>query len=772
MELMIKKNLVFLLFALIATSLTAQKASVKGFVYDEETGEPIIFTNVYLEGTSFGISTDNNGFYNISKVPPGNYILGCSYVGYEMVKVPISLAENQVLTKNLLLKPSSVQIDDVTVSAERQEMQTTVRTSVTKITPKQLTRIPTVGTEPDLAQYLQVLPGVIFTGDQGGQLYIRGGSPIQNKVLLDGMIVYNPFHSIGLFSVFDSDIIRNADVYTGGFGAEYGGRISSIMDITMKDGNKKKTSGKLSASTFGSKLLIEGPIIQSDLGQNSGLSYVLSAKTSYLNQTSKSIYSYINEEGLPYSFTDLYGKVSLNSSGGSKVNLSAFHFDDNVSYQSVSDLHWTSDGIGLNMVLVPGSSNFLVKANMSYSDYEITFQEINQLPDYSRISGFKGGLDFTYFVGNNTVNYGIEAIGNSTAYEFYNAVGRKIGRGEETNNTELGAYITFKYSKGNWLIEPGIRLHDYASIPYVSFEPRLGVKYKVNDKLRFKFGGGFYSQNLVSADSDRDVVNLFSGFLSGSFNLQDEFNNAEPVADLQLSQHAILGMEYDITNYFSFQIEGYIKYNPQLIVLNRNKIYNDTPGNSEKPDYFKKDFILEEGHAYGVDMVLKYDYQQLYIWAVYSLGKVTRYDGVYLYAPHFDRRHNVNLVVSYSFGEDLDWDINGRWNLGSGFPALLNLGYYELLPFTNSISTDYTSDNGTIGVLYSAIDTKTRLPFYHRLDLTVKKSFAITKQSKLELSLSITNVYNRDNLFYFDRITSERINQLPFLPSFGMAYNF
>ena len=126
-----------------------------------------------------------------------------------------------------------------------------------KITPKDLEMIPTIGGEADLAQYLQIVPGVVFTGDQGGQLYIRGGSPVQNKVLLDGMIVYSPFHSIGLFSVFDTDIIRNTDVYTGGFNAEYGGRISSIMDIKTRDGNKKTFEGKLSANTFGSKLLME-----------------------------------------------------------------------------------------------------------------------------------------------------------------------------------------------------------------------------------------------------------------------------------------------------------------------------------------------------------------------------------------------------------------------------------------------------------------------------------------------------------------------------------
>ena len=131
---------------------------------------------------------------------------------------------------------------------------------VNKIISKSLKRLPSIGGDPDIAQYLQVLPGVVFTGDQGGQLYIRGGAPIHNVVLLDGMILYNAFHSIGLFSVFDTDVIKTADVYTGGFNAEYGGRISSVVDIKTRDGNKKRLAGKVSASTFGSKLLLEGPL--------------------------------------------------------------------------------------------------------------------------------------------------------------------------------------------------------------------------------------------------------------------------------------------------------------------------------------------------------------------------------------------------------------------------------------------------------------------------------------------------------------------------------
>ena len=257
-------RLIFLLLFLpvILTPLTshAQTGTIRGFVYESETGEPVIFTNVYLNKTSIGAATDVNGYFAITKIPPGSYTLVISYMGFDTLHLPIVIKANELISKKLFLKKSAFELGEVNVSAAREDKKVETQISIIKITPKEIQQIPSIGGQPDLAQFLQVLPGVIFTGDQGGQLYIRGGPPVENKVLLDGMTIYNPFHSIGLFSVFDVDILKNVDVYTGGFGSEYGGRISSVMDITTRDGNKKRISGKLDASTFGGKILLEGPI--------------------------------------------------------------------------------------------------------------------------------------------------------------------------------------------------------------------------------------------------------------------------------------------------------------------------------------------------------------------------------------------------------------------------------------------------------------------------------------------------------------------------------
>ena len=238
------KKLLIISLIFICSNIFAQTGNIRGFVYDKESGEPIMFCNVFLKGTSIGAATDVNGMYNISKVQAGEYTIIATYLGYDSSKVNITLKNGQILSQNLELKESSIKLNEIKISAEREEMKTEVKVATIKISKKDLEMVPTIGGEPDLAQYMQVIPGVVFTGDQGGQLYIRGGSPIQNKVLLDGMIIYSPFHSIGLFSVFDSDIIRNTDVYTGGFNAEYGGRISSIMDIKTIDEIKKNLAEK------------------------------------------------------------------------------------------------------------------------------------------------------------------------------------------------------------------------------------------------------------------------------------------------------------------------------------------------------------------------------------------------------------------------------------------------------------------------------------------------------------------------------------------------
>jgi len=775
-KLLLSSVSILLFLSIFSSSLQAQNGMIRGFVYEKESGEPVIYTNVYLFKTTYGAATDVNGYFAISKIPVGTYTLMVTYLGFDTLRMEVNVIENEIITKKLYLEKGSYMLEQVQVTADREEARTETRTSVVKITPKQIKQLPSIGGQPDLAQYLQVLPGVVFTGDQGGQLYIRGGSPIQNKVLLDGMIIYNPFHSIGLFSVFDTDILRNVDVYTGGFGAEYGGRVSSVMDITTRDGNKTRYSGKLGASTFGANVMIEGPIKKQKDGKGGSSSFILTAKNSYLEQSSKIFYKYIDEDGLPFNYTDIYGKISLMGSNGSKVNFYGFSFNDQVNnYQAIADYHWESFGGGTNFLVIPGKSPVLIEGHLAYSQYKIALEEEASSPRTSSINGFNLGFDFTYFIGKDQIKYGVEILGFTTDFVFSNSVGLEIQQKE--NTTELGAYIKYKKTAGKWLIEPSFRLHWYASLSNVSLEPRLAMKYNATDRFRIKFAGGLYSQNLISAHSDRDVVNLFNGFLSGPDNLPQTFNGKEVTHALQKSQHVILGFEIELGKHVLTNLEGYYKNFSQLTNLNRNKLFEDNEINARLyPEVLRKDFIIEDGYATGVDFTLKYDYKRFYLWAVYSLGFVNRrYEDVdgsmQTYHPHYDRRHNINLLGTYILGDKHDWEINARWNFGSGFPFTLTQGYYPLETFNEGIYTDYTTTNESLGILYADINTG-RLPTYHRLDFSVKKTFTLGRYTKLEANVSVTNVYDRDNIFYVNRITGERVYQLPIMPSAGLMFYF
>ena len=780
MQRILEKRLFFaIVFALLSGMAIAQNNDIKGFVYEEKTGEPVMFSNVFLKGTTLGCSTTENGYFNITRIPDGKYTLCITCVGFDTLTDHISLSNGQTINKKYTLKESSLTLETVSITADKVEARTETKTSVITVTPKTITKIPSVGGQADLAQYLQVIPGVIFTGDQGGQLYIRGGSPIQNKVLLDGMVVYNPFHSIGLFSVFDTDIIRNAEVYTGGFGAEYGGRISSIMDISTRDGNKKRWSGKLGASCFGAKLTLEGPIVKAKTNNDAAVTMVLSAKNSYLEQSSKVLYKYASEDGLPFNYTDLYGKVSVNAPNGSKVNFFGFSFNDRVNnYKALSDFGWNSWGAGTNFLVIPGKAPVMIEGNIAYSSYLSTMREDNSPDRYSKIEGFNMGFDFSYFLGKNTLKYGIEILGFSTDYETYSTYGNyKI----KTRNfsTELGAYVKYKASIGKLLLEPSLRFQYYASFTEPSIEPRLAIKYNISDHIRLKGAAGHYTQDFVAATSDRDVVNLFYGFLSGVNNLPSNFNGKKIDSKLQRANHYVLGAEIDLTNDLTMNIEGYWKQFTQLTNLNRSKMYEDNMENALQNDLVKKDFMIEDGDAYGFDLSLKYETKHWYFWGVYALGFVNRNYEKYengtinliTYQPHFDRRHNVNLILTYTAGDMRQWEFSGRWNFGTGFPFTQVQGFYEFLSFQDGIYFDYTTTNGEMGVVFADLN-QGRLPMYHRFDIDAKRKFFFNEHTILEVDLGVTNVYNRANVFYVDLITSETVHQLPILPSLGLTLSF
>lgn len=760
----LRKYILFAFFFFLGVLAVAQNAVIKGFTYDESTGETLPYCTIQLMGTSFGALSDVSGAFLINKIPAGTYTVKVSQLGYIDLLDTVVLSGNTTLTKRYSISPNSQTLDAVQIVGENTRKEQETRTSVISVTPKDMSKMPAIGGQPDFAQYLQVLPGIISTGDQGGQLYVRGGTPVQNMLLMDGVILFNPFHSIGIFSVFDMDIMSSADVYTGGFGAEFGGRISSVMDIKTRDGNKKRLAGKVDINNIGGQLLVEGPLLKLKDDRKTSISFILSGKGSYLQQSSKFFYPYVkSEDGLPYNFWDLYGKVTLATRNGTRWNIFGFNYDDRVRYSSVANYGWNNWGIGSNFLIVPGDAPTTIEGSLAYSKYSSELQDVNYDPRRSSMDGFTFDLGFNYYLGNSLLKVGIDVVGYNTNYEYYTIYHAQ--RIIEDHTTDLSIFAKYKYNfRNKLLIEPGFRLQYYYSLGEVSPEPRLAIKYNILKNLRLKLAAGMYSQNLVSITSDRDVVSLFNGFLSSP--LESDLlpstlinDDKEMKGRLQKSQHAILGLEYDPINPLSINLEGYFKNFSQLISANRYKMMDSD-----------NEFIWEKGQAYGGDISVKYEQKGVYIWFVYSLGWVKRTDGKITYNPHFDRRHNINLVASYSFGKRRSWEINCRWNFGTGFPFTQTQAYYPHYD-PAYLNDDYVSANEDVYFLLGEFN-QARLPSYHRLDLGVKKKFHIGPRHTIELYFSMTNLYNYKNVFYVNRTTNDIVYQLPFLYYFGMTWRF
>ncbi|MBL0125857.1 MAG: hypothetical protein IPP83_00035 [Flavobacteriales bacterium] len=435
-------------------------------------------------------------------------------------------------------------------------------------------------------------------------------------------------------------------------------------------------------------------------------------------------------------------------------------------------------------MLVPSGSAVLIDGVFSYSNYDLQLTEADLAPRTSQISGFNAGLNFKYFMGDNEARYGVEVLGFRTDFSFFNSLGREYQ--QQQNTSEIAGYFNYKLSFGHapataryskrLIIDPGLRLHYYASLSVANIEPRFGLKWNISDNWRFKLAAGRYSQNLVAANNDRDVVNLFYGFLSSPEELprnitQRDGSTREVKDPLQRANHYVAGIEHDVSRELTANFEVYFKDFRQVTNLNRNKYFNDTEEFADKPDELKKDYIVETGRAYGADMQLKYEKKKLYVWAVYSYTFVDRFDGIQEYNPIWDRRHNVNLLVSYAFGKFDAWKASVRWNYGSGFPFTPTAGFYGSVPFNGDINTNYANSNANLSTIFGNLNSN-RLPDYARVDPSVTKTWRFDEHRSLELDLSVTNTLDRQNIFYFDRIRYERVNQLPLLPSAGISYRF
>lgn len=764
----------FSICLLTGFALRAQVTDIKGIVYDAKSGQRLAGVTISCNQDNRSTLSNEDGFFAFTGVLEGKVLLIFSKEDYDSNSMEVTASRNISQVLNIYLNPKIVKTTKIDISVDKKKETSKIETPIEQ---GQILKMPSVGGEPDIMQYLQILPGVVFSGDQGGQLYIRGGSPIMNKVTLDGMTIYNPFHSIGLFSIFETDIVKSANVYSAGFGAEYGGRIGAVVDVKTRDGNLNHIKTKATTGTFTSKLLVEGPLKKFERMKGNS-SFVLSFRNSYLRQSSRLFYQYANPDKLPYNFSDVFGKITLNGASGGYLKLYGFRYSDNVKFPASTNYDWVATGVGGKFLVIPEAAKTRVDGYFLYSDYEINQDETQEILQgiknkrNSRIGGFNIGMNFSYQLKRDEIKWGIELNGFQTDFQLYNVNNRRINQLEST--TEINSFVNYEIKGKKLLGNIGLRNQTYASLGNKTLEPRLNLAYKPHPRLLIKTAAGSYSQNLISATSDRDVVNLFYGFLSGPDNLPTTFDGKKLTHRLQKSNHGAISIEYFPNRKSTVSLEGFVKIFGQITNLNRDKLFDDNELYQDKPERLRQDFIVESGDAYGGDVWYKFDNKKWYIWAVYSLTYVNRYDGYVHYQPVFDRRHNANILVSYQLDKKHFSEFSVRWNLGSGFPFTQTQGLFEKITFGDGISSDYVNGNGSMGILYAPIN-QGRLPYYHRLDFSYRTAWKWQvgeKTRELGFLISVTNIYNRANIFYFDRINLIRVNQLPILPAASINYTF
>lgn len=765
-----KKTGILIFFCLMfGLKSQAQVGGLKGFIVDADDGKPIAGATIVLKESYRGVASDENGYFLFQRLPVGSITVVIRFVGFEEQSLKINIIQSQ--TKQILvqLEPATIELGEATISANRRIWETTNTISMHKLTPATIQKIPSITGTPDLAEFLQVIPGIIFTGDQGGQFYVRGGGPIHNLVKIDGMTVVSPFHSIGFVSVFDTETISQVEVYTAGFDARYGGRLSSVIDVRTRPGNRKNTAGTLSTSIFGYGLTLDVPILKMTKENPRSISVLLSNKRSYIDKIDDFIYPHLSKHGIPYRYNDLFGKVSFMGKYGDQLDILGMRITDNAWFGDNMQSSWTNTSGGARFLTSPNSSDWLYQASSYYSDFRGQFLETDERPRETYFSSFENSMKVFRMGEIAEWHIGLNMDLYNTNHTFQGIDGITIER--EYYTTELVSYLANKTKLGKWLIEPGLHLVYYADQTFFSPEPRLKIKYKISPAISFNMATGWYSQNLMSATSDRDVVALFQGFYMGPDLVQDYYKGKLYINKVQQAWHGVLGFSIMTPKNIKLSIEGYYKDFVKLVSFNRNRIHRDSHLTWNVPEYLKSFFLLEEGRAYGLDFLLDYNKENFSIWLGYSLAYVFREDERMEYLPHYDRRHNLNLLTGYQFGKRKNWNLKARWNIGSGFPFTQTNGVYEDFDLLyGSFNIDFTS-NSDLNVWYANLN-EGRLPWYHRLDLSINRKFEFSHNQNLDCTLGIINAYNRHNMFYINRLSNERIDQYPILPNLTLKYSF
>ena len=727
----------------MGSTAVGQGLDIRGVVSDSATGDRIPYANVSIVSLGKGAATNSKGFYLIPSVAPGSYEIAASAVGYVRQVKRVVVQGTKAITVNFLLPPEPVRLEEVVVTGRGKRELSEISTSVHVLEKADLRMVP-VTVQEDILRSILILPGIVSTSDVNSQFYVRGGAADQNLILLDGMRIYNPFHAFGLFSIFDPDVVKTAEVYTGAFPADFGGRLSSVINIATRDGKSSGYAARSNLNFLSSKVQLEGPVAEN-------VQVIATGRKSLFSDTFKKFL----RQSVPLSFYDALMKLTLkNPNSQDRYSAQAFVSRDDLKSgkEEEPDYSWTNKTLGFE-------TNTLLQDRL-FVNTLVSAGEFKQMRDAKSSEGitpastsvreFSVRANATYYTDSKDLYFfGFEFSFPNVEYDFVTRFG--VPTKLESTVPQFSSWARYQMRLGALLADAGLRTEFgmlLRGLPAKSaLQPRFNLSLDLGGNWKGKAAYGHFSQEIITVANEDDLIPIFNAWIAVPDYLEPE-----------QADHFVVGFEGSPIPSLSASIQSYYKRYGSLVSYNRDKV------DATEPDY-----INATGESYGAEALVRFSNPLLDLYSAYTLSWVKTNLNGFIYPPRHDRRHSLNLLASIHPLEGLD--LSFRWEFGSGFPFTQGLGFYDRLTLGELYPNPFVTETGQP---YMALGAKNaaRLPAYHRLDASIAYRVNLFSSIRSSFGINIINLYDRKNLFYFDRKTGQRINMLEFYPTASLTLEF
>ena len=725
-----------------------EPGTISGFVSEAETGEALAGANVMIKGTDMGTATNLDGYYVLSNVRAGTFELQVTYIGYRTVELAVTVNGGLSQRHDVEMAPETLTAEAIEVLGERESFQRDIGVSRVSLNPARLRALPQLG-EVDLFRALQLLPGVRAQSEFSSGLIVRGGNTDQNLILFDGITVYNPSHLGGLFSTFITDGLREAELVKGAYPAEFGGRLSSVLDIHSKDGNSKRLAGSAEISVVASKALIEGPV-------GSG-GWLLTGRRTYIDQVLKALNNAdVIDFELPYYFYDVQGNVYQNIGANDRVSLSLYMGNDNLDWPAIlAIINWGNQTVSArwrHLFSTRLISTFLV----ADSRFETNFSFGGAAEFHNHIRDRTASGDLTYFRSDRrSIKFGFEL--KDLDIRYLANFGDVTSTDLHQEPLQASLYYDDKWNFHRWIVRYGLRVNYYdLAKEKVTLAPRFSAKHLLSTTSALNLSLGRYYQYIFTVNDEFNLT-IINNWLAQDGSIP-----------IQYSDQVILGVEYQSSAHH-LSLEGYAKTMNNLQVFREERAAFDEPVLAGTVGEI---FRATDAVSWGAEIFAQRTRGRLTGNMSYSLSWVVKQiENEPKYWANWDRRHEFKTSLSWRLAGK--WSISSTFQYGTGYPYTRMLGTYVY--YEPALVSGLTIEQ------VPGTRNNARLPDYHRLDVSLTRQLQ-GKRLSGEAYINIINVYNHRNVLFVTWDTDElaqgepavenELKMFPIIPSIGIRVSF